>query len=1163
MAVRVLCKDAPDRTVVLVANGYALTMRHHQSSEEVSGNVQVLSIPKCIVEFTTADSIPLDEYRTLGTGLGTLGLIALAAGEVFICIVNQATNVASVRPGETVQRIDSVDFYCLNRSDYDLVQDPESDMYNSPSGRGYQGYESPAENPSLALKKLLSDGSFYYSSDFNLTERIQDRIDDPVAYNVESLDEDFLWNSFMIKPLLQLRSGLSLNDRQNLDSSQLLISVIRGFAQSLTIPASSPLFPHIESNMPSSLTVISRLSSRRAGTRFNARGIDDDGNVANFVETETILWIPPAMCFSYTQIRGSVPIFWEQEAGYLPGQQKIAIGRSAGATQPAFDKHFEALAEKYGAVHAINLLAKAKSGEAELSQRYMYHVRGSPLRQNRDIKSNSDHDILKLTEYDFHAETKTTGYEAARSIQDVIADSVEGFAYFLSEAPQGNEKDLSTAELRLLRQKNIVLQQEGVFRTNCLDCLDRTNLVQTMISSMAIDMFFAQWNGHPSPDFWMKHSTLWADSGDMLSRIYAGTGALKSSFTRHGAMSVAGSFADIRKSATRLFVNNFTDPAKQITIDTLLGLSTNQESVYLFDPVKDAVNAELTRRVNEFTSSEKIYIWVGTFNINGRREGATEGLGPWLHGSLNQLPEDPTIVAVGFQEIVELSPQQIMSTDPSTRKIWEHAVISSLNARTTKRRTTEYVLLRSGQLVGAALLLFVKKDVINKIKNVEGSLKKTGLSGMGGNKGAVAIRLDYSNTSICFITAHLAAGFSNYEERNRDYHTIARGLRFQRNRPIVGHDATIWFGDFNYRIGLGNERVRPLIESGDIDALYQHDQLNLQMVAGLAFQYYMEGPVTFPPTYRYDNGTDEYDTSEKQRIPAWCDRILWRGRILRQLAYKTAPLKFSDHRPVYATFECEISTVDEKRKEEISSRLYEKLKQQPATTTSTLLSDGEEDENEPMYPINPGLPPPSSEKRKWWLDHGLPARSTITPPLGAVSNVRRSANPFSFSRGSDWINVGRDDALSEMSEQDLRESKKTSPTSKEPFRSVGEVLSGPESLATDTHQTSKVAVSSKTVKSVKIPPPVPRKPAKLRRHSSGGTDRKTVSSNGVSSGYEMVNPSTIHPINDFQEQAYIGGAGGATTSSVSQATKSLPMNELMDSDAGTRVPSWEPIQPKK
>lgn len=180
-----------------------------------------------------------------------------------------------------------------------------------------------------------------------------------------------------------------------------------------------------------------------------------------------------------------------------------------------------------------------------------------------------------------------------------------------------------------------------------------------------------------------------------------------------------------------------------------------------------------------------------------------------------------------------------------------------------------------------------------------------------------------------------------------------------------------------------------------------------------------------------------------------------------------------------------------------------------------------------------------------------------------MSNVRRSANPFSFSRGSDWITVGRDDALSEMSEQDLRESKKTSSTYREPFRSVGEVISGPESPATDTPQTSKVTVSSRTVKSVKIPPPVPRKPAKLRRHSSGGTDRKTASSNGASSGYEMVNPSNFHPAEEFQERAYTGGAGTATPSSVSQATKSLASNELMDSDAGTRVPSWEPLQPKK
>lgn len=96
---------------------------------------------------------------------------------------------------------------------------------------------------------------------------------------------------------------------------------------------------------------------------------------------------------------------------------------------------------------------------------------------------------------------------------------------------------------------------------------------------------------------------------------------------------------------------------------------------------------------------------------------------------------------------------------------------------------------------------------------------------MAGNKGAVAIRMEYANTSLCFVTAHLAAGFANYDERNRDYHTISHGLRFQRNQSIDDHDAVIWLGDFNYRIGLNNEKVRKLAEIGDFERLYENDQV--------------------------------------------------------------------------------------------------------------------------------------------------------------------------------------------------------------------------------------------------------------------------------------------------------------------------------------------------
>lgn len=83
---------------------------------------------------------------------------------------------------------------------------------------------------------------------------------------------------------------------------------------------------------------------------------------------------------------------------------------------------------------------------------------------------------------------------------------------------------------------------------------------------------------------------------------------------------------------------------------------------------------------------------------------------------------------------------------------------------------------------------------------------------------------------MCFLTAHLAAGFANYEERNRDYHTITHGLRFQRNRRIKDHDTIIWLGDFNYRIGLSDEKVRWLVSVGDLETLYQNDQVASQQL---------------------------------------------------------------------------------------------------------------------------------------------------------------------------------------------------------------------------------------------------------------------------------------------------------------------------------------------
>ncbi|KIX00270.1 uncharacterized protein Z518_10409 [Rhinocladiella mackenziei CBS 650.93] len=1065
MSTRVLIRDYPHRTLALATDKHVLVFRHSHTQPDNGRSSSSTSLPlpnanrsgvtpRCMVEFGEKSAIDLTHFHSVTTAKGTLGLITLN-NDVFVCVITGSEEVATVRPGETVQKIYAVEFYCLNRVDYDHTHGTYPNPYPGQMfysddvdyGGGYDQVDSTAEHPFHALRKLLSNGNFYYSVDFDLTRRLQDRFVDSwaeadAAVDISGLDEGLLWNSYMIDPLLKFRSRLADHERNALDHSRLLTSAIRGFVKTLTIPPSTSPIRSCAPGPPTTLTVISRLSSRRAGTRFNSRGIDDDGNTANFVETETVFWSSIGLCFSYTQIRGSIPIFWESSSSLIPGQQKIQITRSPEATQPSFNKHFATLERTYGAVHIINLLSAFKPGEVELTERYRYHVNRSPLRRHEEGEME-EHHLLRETEFDFHERTKgASGYEGAKAIRPYLKSSAESFVYFLSEEIE-EETVIHGRRLRS-RRPIVIMQQNGVFRVNCLDCLDRTNLVQGILSQMALELFLSHRDERGNSDFWMRHSALWADNGDALSKIYAGTGALKSSFTRHGKMSLAGAIADARKSATRLYVNHFEDKNRQNTVDLLLGRLVGQNGVDLFDPVNDWVVAEVGRRRAEFETRDQIRVGMGTYNLNGRTSGSQEDLSPWL----KIRGVDLDIVVVGFQELVELSPQQIMSTDPNRRMLWETTVRNSLNGYFGNEKSDapptkddEYVLLRSGQLVGAALMVFVRSSILGRIKNVEGAVKKTGMSGIAGNKGAVAIRMDIESTSVCFVTAHLAAGFANYEERNRDYNTITSGLRFQRNRSIEDHEIVVWAGDFNYRIGLGYERVKALINEAIIGPekireealgkLYENDQLNIQMVVGNCFNYYREGRVKFLPTYKYDIGKDEFDSSDKQRIPAWTDRILWKvnhqsnivdgsevfGTQMRQLEYDSVmSMRFSDHRPVYAIFEMGIRVVDEEKKDALTKKLYMKkakeMKIKASDSTEDfedIGSDDEETESLMGYQsIQEGLPPASSDKRKWWLDGNKGARSTIRPPKeGMMLRKNRQGNPWKEGGEDDWVEVER------------------------------------------------------------------------------------------------------------------------------------------------------------
>jgi hypothetical protein len=600
---------------------------------------------------------------------------------------------------------------------------------------GFDGSgEAGIEHPCLALKKLLSQGNFYYSSDFDLTRRLQKRItDEEPTIAFESFDAGFLWNSYMIQPLIDFRSRLSQREKDALDDSRIITSAIRGFCAEIIIPASSSPLQRTITGEPARLTLVSRLSCRRAGTRYNARGIDDEGNVANYVETETTLWSPTGEetgeCFSYIQVRGSLPIFWEQDGSFNalnPLQPpKIKVTRSPEATQAAFDKHFENMDHSYGSVHVINLLSSdyKKPGEIELTQRYEDHISRSPL-NHIEKDAESDHRLLHYTHYDFHAETRGNNMGNAVGIYDHIGASARSFNFLYAEDREDHAKRPLGVTHSIIRKAKPIIQQEGVFRTNCLDCLDRTNFIQTLLSRLALDSFLKAHKVQATADFWARHSTLWADNGDALSQMYAGTGALNTSVTRHGRTTLGSMFSDVRKSAKRLYVNQVLDKGRQNTIDMLLGRLMGQIAVHLYDPISDWVQLELRRRAPEYTSTESIHIQVGTFNLNGKTRGLEEDLSPWLCPPVDASQRFPEIVAIGFQEIVELSPQTVMNEDPFRRNQWAAAVRNTLNEYAARLGGEEYVEMRSGQLVGAALLILVRQSVLPSIRNVEGAIKK-------------------------------------------------------------------------------------------------------------------------------------------------------------------------------------------------------------------------------------------------------------------------------------------------------------------------------------------------------------------------------------------------------------------------------------------------------
>ncbi|KAI9265645.1 SacI homology domain-containing protein [Helicostylum pulchrum] len=348
--------------------------------------------------------------------------------------------------------------------------------------------------------------------------------------------------------------------------------------------------------------LISRRSRERAGMRYQRRGINEDGQVANFVETEQVVLFKRDQAnhvASFVQTRGSIPLFWSQSPYSL--HPVPSLERTEEENESAFDKHFKVQETLYGRQIVVNL--------TELSGREA--IVGSEYRK---LVENLADPNIKYVEFDFHRETKGMRFENISKLSKSLYDDLSKIQYFWESSGE----------------KNALCEQAGTFRTNCMDCLDRTNVVQSAFGRSVLNLQLMRFGISEYPEQGIKYydeferifNNVWANNGDMISRMYAGTSALKGDFTRTGKRNITGMMNDASNSLARMYFNTIKDFWRQATVDFILGYHKTEIFRHVPQSTKMSAEPGIERRWAKIRSdaieiSSEIVIADDETKING------------------------------------------------------------------------------------------------------------------------------------------------------------------------------------------------------------------------------------------------------------------------------------------------------------------------------------------------------------------------------------------------------------------------------------------------------------------------------------------------------------------------------------------------------------------
>lgn len=476
------------------------------------------------------------------TGYGLLGFIKFTSC-YYLVVITKLRQVAVIG-GHSVYHIDGTE----------LV--PITNNYKKPDK-----YSTEAKLMST-FQNLDLTKTFYFSYTYDITNTLQtnllreklkavNRPDISIPSGVPDYNEMFVWNNFLLLPLFN-----SLNTVYDWFQC-----IMHGFIDQVNL---SLLGKSIY------ITLIARRSHHFAGARFLKRGVNTQGYVANEVETEQIVtdmlltpfhksgqgFFDSDRYTSFVQHRGSIPLYWIQEASNLKAKPPIEINVVDPYFSPAA-LHFDRLFQQYGGgtIQVLNLIKTKEKVPRETKLLKEFEQCISYLNKHLPEQKKIDY-----VSWDMSRASKQDGQKVIEFLETYALKTVYDTGIFHNN---------STFEQTTL--------QEGVCRSNCIDCLDRTNAAQFVIGKKALGIQLKALG--IIEDTYLEYDSdivnilteLFHDLGDTIALQYGGSHLVNTMETYRKINQWSSHSRDMVESIKRFYSNSFVDAQRQDAINLFLG----------------------------------------------------------------------------------------------------------------------------------------------------------------------------------------------------------------------------------------------------------------------------------------------------------------------------------------------------------------------------------------------------------------------------------------------------------------------------------------------------------------------------------------------------------------------------------------------------------------